>query len=79
MPAFPTGLRRSEEPVHLMDRATVLDRDNAEDFNEPAVGEVVHLPPPSPAHACEIEVLDKERYQTLYKKYHQQPEEGQKK
>ena len=26
-----------------------------------------------------IEVLDKERYQTLYKKYHQQPEEGQKK
>lgn len=26
-----------------------------------------------------IEILDKERYQTLYKKYHQQPEEGQKK
>ena len=26
-----------------------------------------------------IEVFDKERYQTLYKKYHQQPEEGQKK
>lgn len=26
-----------------------------------------------------IEVLDKERYQTLYKKYRQQPEEGQKK
>lgn len=26
-----------------------------------------------------IEVFDKERYQTLYKKYHQQPEEGPKK
>jgi len=26
-----------------------------------------------------IEVFDKERYQTMYKKYHQQPEEGQKK
>lgn len=26
-----------------------------------------------------IEVFDKERYQTLYNKYHQQPEEGQKK
>ena len=26
-----------------------------------------------------IEILDKERYQTLYKKYHQQPEEGKKK
>ena len=26
-----------------------------------------------------IEILDKERYQTLHKKYHQQPEEGQKK
>ncbi|MBR4644182.1 MAG: zeta toxin family protein [Bacteroidaceae bacterium] len=26
-----------------------------------------------------IEVFDKQRYQTLYKKYHQQPEEGKKK
>ena len=56
VPAFAHPGRRVE-PVNPVHRAAVLGSDHAQDFHEPAVGEVVHLPSPPPAHAREVKVL----------------------
>ena len=56
VPAFAHPGRRVE-PVNPVHRAAVLGGDHAQDFHEPAVGKVVHLPAPPPAHAREVKVL----------------------